>query len=357
MNIKNILSEEKINISNNQILDTQILDSQISDSQISDSQISDGQILDSQISDGQILDSQILDSQISDSQISDKVFGKIKKNVSFFEYDFIDITKNDLDLYQSNIKLFEYQISPKLNIFGNDHYINHGKDYFSFFRRLGSIYYFMIQYNEKNLLIGTSCAILRKYSYCTNTKKINIPFWYLCDLKIDKNHQGKNITIKLFKHMYHKYQLISKHCYFICLENNHAIMKIFNKINLSLQHKFITINLLIYAVDRNIMTIIEKLFICAYGYVSYISLCGKKNYITMNQEMAKIYHLQHGKFAEKGQELKNLPEKSIIAFCFPSGCQLEIIMNDLKILPINKAHILSTNMEFFDWHDILTSDI
>ncbi|ANB50669.1 hypothetical protein [Powai lake megavirus] len=326
MNIKNILSEEKINLPNN--IDCHL----ISDTNMSDNQISDG-------------------------QISDKVFEKIKKNVSFFEYDFIDITKNNLDLYQSNIKLFEHQISPKLNIFGNDYYISHGKDYFSFFKRLGSIYYFMIQYTEKNLLIGTFCAILRKYSYCTANRKINIPFWHLCDLKIDKNHQGKNITMKLFKHMYHKYQLISNRCYFICLENNHAIMKIFNKINLCCKDKFITTNLLIYVVDHNIMAIIEKLFICAYGYVSYISLCGKKDYITMNKEVTKIFHLQHGKFAEKGQELKNLPENSIIAFCFPSGCQFETIMNDLKILPINKAYILSTNMEFFDWHDILTSDI
>lgn len=353
MDIENILSEEKLILSNNAVCDL------VSDNQISDNQISD-KILDDQIPDeipNNISDNQISDKILDNQTLDDQVFDKIKKSVSFFEYDFIDITKNDLDIYQSNIKLFEYQISPKLNIFGNDHYINHGKDYFSFFRRLGSIYYFMIQYTEKNLLVGTACAILRKYSYCTTNKKINIPFWYLCDLKIDKNHQGKNITIKLFKHMYHKYQLISKRCYLICFENNQAIMKIFNNINLYLRHKFATTNLLIYAVNHSVMTIIEKLFICAYGDISYLSLRGKKDFIIVNQDIPQYFHLQHGKFAEKGEELKNLPEKSVIMYCFPSGCQFESIMNNLKILPVNKAHILSTNMEFFDWHDILTSDI
>ncbi|AZL89296.1 hypothetical protein QKC54_gp0534 [Megavirus baoshan] len=368
MDIKNILSDNEIldKVSDNQTLDkvpdNQNLD-KVPDNEILN-KVPDNEIL-NKVPDNEILnkvpDNEILN-KVPDNQNLDKVpdneiLNKIKKSVSFFEYDFFDISKNDLNLYQSNIKLLEYQISPKLNIFGNDHYVYHGKDYFSFFRRLGSIYYFMIQYAKKNLLVGTACAILRKYSYDTANKKINIPFWYLCDLKIDKKHQGKNITIKLFRHMYYKYQLISKHCYFICFENNHAILKIFNKINSSLQHKFTTTNLLIYAVNHNIMTIIENLFICAYGYISYLSLSGKKDFITMNQEIPQYFHLQHGKFAEKGKELKNLPKNSIILFCFPSNCQFESIMNDLKILPVNKAHILSTNMDFFDWHDILTSDI
>ncbi len=75
---------------------------------------------------------------------------------------------------------------------GNDFFeIDHGKNYFAFFQRLGEMYYYVIQ--EDNEVGAVACGIIRKLAH----KKSTVKAWYLCDLKIKKEWRGRNLTTYL----------------------------------------------------------------------------------------------------------------------------------------------------------------
>ncbi|AFX92629.1 hypothetical protein CE11_00603 [Megavirus courdo11] len=84
MDIENILSEEKLILSNNAVCDL-VSDNYAQNNQISDNQISD-KILDDQIPDeipNNISDNQISDKILDNQTLDDQVFDKIKKALVF----------------------------------------------------------------------------------------------------------------------------------------------------------------------------------------------------------------------------------------------------------------------------------
>lgn len=304
-----------------------------------------------------------------------KINHKIKKQVSFFKYNFIDLDDGDLELYNPNLKLFELKMLQKYSLGSDSFYIDHGKDYFAFFRRLGHVNYLIIQHDEEKIIIGTSCAILRKYSKDGTNNKITgsksvtpklvtaISFWYLCDLKIDIAHRGQDLTSKLLAHMAHKFITKCHRGYLISMDpGSKQIIHIFKNMDkiipVGIPSNTLT-KLLIYSVNKQVMTDLERFFKCAFGDVTYLSLDGIKDLIlTSTNKTMKVYHLQHGRYASpNGILLDMMPEESMCMFCFPKNSPLEMILNNLNIKTDITATIMSWSMKFFDWHDILTSDI
>lgn len=287
---------------------------------------------------------------------------KPMKHVTFFKYNFIDLEEDELDFYNINLKLFEIKLQQKYP-FGLDYFtIDYGNNHFTFFKRLGNIHYIIIQHIEKKFIVGTVCVILRKYPHRDQDMQNNeILFWYLCDLKIDINHRGQNLTIKLFKHIIDKY--MRKYCrgYLITMNpDSQHFFHIFNNMNKYISLKFTHTKLLIYSVPINIMREIEKYFTCVYNDISYLSLAGTKDLIlTSTNKSMELYHLQHSIFASKNgvKKLNELPENAIIMFCFPKNSPFQIIFDNLNIKTKFTASIISWGMNFFDWHNILTSDI
>jgi len=307
---------------------------------------------------------------------------KPKKKVTFFKYNFLDLNGSILELYNPNLKLFELKTLQKYPLGHDSFIIDHGKDYFAFFKRLGEINYLIIQDNDNKTIVGTACAIIRKYFVLplsseisqTNdtgnkiitdkTKKHNIgkiSFWYLCDLKIDEAHRGQNLTSKIFMNMYHKYMCRCHRGYLISMDpNSTQIIHIFNKIDKILHTNNIQTKLLIYSVSIIVMKEIERFFNCMFGDISYISLAGTKDLIlTSTNKPMEIYHLQHSSFAAISgtKKINDIPENSTVMFCFPKNSPLEKILDDFNIKTDISATIISWSMKFFDWHNILTSDI
>ncbi|BCS83240.1 hypothetical protein QLL95_gp0883 [Cotonvirus japonicus] len=243
---------------------------------------------------------------------------KIKKNVTFFPYNIIDISEKNTE---SNQKFT--------------------------FKNLGVLYTLLIQHNDSREIVGRANIILREYVFNLEklVKKIN--FWYFCDINIDQNHHGQKIINFLFNFIHNKLKLTSKIGYFISPDPvNDQTFHILKKCEKIFNEKFATIKILIYSVTKQQLLMIEKYFKCAYGNVSYLL-------------MDKLYHLQHSRFAasENIINIELIPELSIIMFCFPVESTLENILNDLDIKPKKKVSIFFIGMKFFDWHEILTSDI
>ncbi len=112
-------------------------------------------------------------------------------------------TQKEFEEYSDRLKMFEKNFDYPL---GEQRFlIQHGQDsilYFDFFKRLGEVFYFVIE--DKNQIIGAGCAVLRTINYQGYDEKI----WYLCDFKILKEYrqQGllKRITLKYFISSYLK---------------------------------------------------------------------------------------------------------------------------------------------------------
>lgn len=298
---------------------------------------------------------------------------KPKKKVSFFQYNFVNLENNELDLYNPNLKLFELAMSQKYSM-GNDSFtIDHGKDYCAFFKRLGDINYFIIQHIDQKNIIGSACAILQKYQLSCSLPAIKkeLTFWYLCDLKIDKQHRGQNLTTKLFTQMFFKFVRKSHRGYLITMDpGSQQIIHIFNNMKKLFSSSISLTKLLIYTVSLSTMKEIERFFTCAFGDISYLSLQGTKDLIlTSTNKPINLYHLQHKtkinstsgtppvSESENNKKINELPEDATIMFCFPKNSSLEIILNSYNIKTDITATIMSLAMNFFDWHDILTSNI
>lgn len=97
-------------------------------------------------------------------------------------------TESDYAKYSKELQEFESQFEYPL---GADRFkIIHGrqsKDYFSFFKKLGRVYYFVVENNTQ--VVGVGCAVLRTNKSQASTQK----YWYLCDFKIAKGHRGKGL--------------------------------------------------------------------------------------------------------------------------------------------------------------------
>lgn len=282
-----------------------------------------------------------------------------KKNVTFFPYEFLELAGDNLKLYNPNLILFDLQVSQKYSL-GLDSYLNnYGTNYFAFFERLGQVNCFIIKHIDSKIIIGSVCIIFKNHiSYHKKTKR-KLHYWYICDLKIDNKHRKQGLTIKLFEHIYHRFSLISQRLYLIAMDpDSQQIIHIINKlqptIHFKFKHKYKLTKLLIYTVPVIIMKEIERYFTCIFNKITYLALAGVKDMVLSSTgKSMNLYHLQHD---NRGKKLMDVPEDVSIMFCFPKDSPLEDIMNSHDIRTDITATIISWSMNFFDWHDVLTSD-
>lgn len=98
----------------------------------------------------------------------------------------------DFQKYSKELQNFESQFQYPL---GADRFkIIHGRqahNYFSFFKKLGKVYYFVVE-NDSSV-VGVGCAVLR----INKTQAGQQKYWYLCDFKIAPGHRGKGLLKSL----------------------------------------------------------------------------------------------------------------------------------------------------------------
>tara|TARA_Y100001960_G_scaffold331182_1_gene427378 strand:- start:5834 stop:6694 length:861 start_codon:yes stop_codon:yes gene_type:complete len=116
--------------------------------------------------------------------------------------------KNEEDFKRYSPILQEFEKEFNYLLGSRQYTIAHGKetgDYFSFFKRLGDIYYFIIQ-DENNKVVGVGTNILKTITDNNETYK----YWYLTDFKFTKEYRKtgllKKILIKYFLSTYLKCQ-------------------------------------------------------------------------------------------------------------------------------------------------------
>ncbi len=143
---------------------------------------------------------------------SKMLFGALCSFVVGTPYDVIRLTPEDRahPVVQKKLKAFEASFTYPFSDTENFR-IEHGKDgdYFSFFKRLGEVSYYVVMNNEDRVvkkmvngvstdvelrageIAGAVCLVLRTMKTLSGEYK---NYWYICDLKVAEKYQGEHIA-------------------------------------------------------------------------------------------------------------------------------------------------------------------
>lgn len=260
-----------------------------------------------------------------------------------------EIKKNQRHLYQEQISRLEKMANYPL---GNDSfYIDHGKDYFAFFDRLGETHYFACTIN--NEIVAVAAGIVRQLS-----KK----GFYLCDLKVHPKYRRKKIPLKILSHAALRYYLKCPRGYAIAMdkenqkENRTAkLLEHFRWLKISPIEK-----LHLYSFNYEEMLMHRKLIEEHKGKISFLSLQGVKDLILDSTKLPmKLLHIQYGDKRENTDEQLTIePQRDYVhMIALVSNDSLKKEFDKLKIHSTSTATIIEHNLKNTDWSFIRTSDI
>ncbi len=262
------------------------------------------------------------------------------------------LRESDWEIFQDRIADLGKGTSYPL---GGDRFeIDHGKNYFAFFTRLGKLHYYVVLDGEK--VIAVAAAILRQIQPIGSEKPKKV--WYLCDLKVRPESRGQYIPFKMFVCAFPKHYLLCPRGYAISMDtgigrkNLVALMLTrFPLVPISIATK-----LGIVSLDCERMRSVEPVLREYLGSVSYLSLEGKKDIILEStQSPMPLLHVQFGHCAQQGypEPLDGYTHM----LCAPIDDPLLKALSYQAIYPSATATVIHHRMEDWDWRFILTSDI
>lgn len=266
-------------------------------------------------------------------------------------------TTEQLYRYHKQIKTFENKMSTwyPLNLV-EEFRIDHGNNYYDFFRRMGKIYMNIVLDKNKKI-IGTFSGVLR------NINNINI--WYLCDLKIDYKHRGNMLTLQIIMNSL-RLRNITKKFYAVSMNNGDSlnkVVKLANKISKSTYIKIKTETMYIYSVESSKMEKIKNILELYKGPLYYVNINKLKSLIlrSTNKSM-NLYHvnfLKNINYTKNGNEqIFSTPIDGTIMFCFHKKDNINNILKMNGIITDTSATIIH-NLDFepSEWDFIQTSEI
>ncbi|NMG59548.1 GNAT family N-acetyltransferase [Geitlerinema sp. P-1104] len=233
---------------------------------------------------------------------------------------------------------------------GDDFFkIEHGKNYFAFFDRLGEVDYYIALDGDRLAAVGA--GIFRQIPNYG-------PAWYLCDLKVVPEYEHRNLSSRILRFAVNRGIKRCDRGYVIFMNfsdnHPHRLVRIYQCLRWVEFDETIRLN--IYHFDCDRITRLEPLLIKHRGPISYLSLKGIKDLrVQSNGQILPLLHVQWGATHDHGHP--NPVPGSTHMFCAPDGDPLAMALNDQGIQPNATATIVSQNMDDSNWQFILTSEI
>lgn len=235
--------------------------------------------------------------------------------------------------------------------YGDDFFkLNHGKDYFAFFERMGEPLFHVAL--DENRVVACAAGILRTLKIENKTVRA----WYLCDLKIHPEFRGRQITTKLFRKNLFRNYLKCRRGYAISMNpatGENRVVKLLKR----LPHIPVGYagKLNFYSFSKDEAASIQENLETELGKISYLSLRGVKELIMKSTDSPlPLFHIQHGAMAADGIESPS--ENGTYMICaFENGRLDNMLKNRFPISAT--ASILAHRLRSKDWNFILTSDI
>lgn len=264
----------------------------------------------------------------------------------------VRIRPEERSRYQQRLADFEAHFTYP---YGSDRFaLDHGRDYYAFFDRLGEVHAHAFVADET--LIGMGIAVLRRVPFRRGERPRSA--WYLCDGKTHPDHRGQKLSFRAGTRRFLPTYLRCPRGYAISMNpgdgSENGVVR--HALRFRLARLSVAGILGIYSFDAGAMREIEPLLIQHRGPVSYLSLEGKKDLIMQSTKARlPLIHVQFGPCAEQGA-----PEPSdghTHMFCAHEGDALHRDLGALGITPSATATIIAHRMDRCDWQFVLTSDI
>lgn len=238
---------------------------------------------------------------------------------------------------------------------GDDFFqIDHGTDYFAFFDRLGEVNYYTALDSQRVAAVGA--GVLREIPY--RQSDATRPAWYLCDLKVHPDYQGRHLSLRILSHAICQNIRRCTHGYTISMNPGDGSPNRYVRVleRLSLVKFSCTVTLGIYSLDAATMRATEPLLVKHRGKISYLSLLGVKDLrLQSTGQTLPLLHVQWGATAHHGIS-EPIPGYTHM-FCVPANDELALWLAKEEIYPNATASVVSHGMDDSDWRFILTSDI
>lgn len=231
---------------------------------------------------------------------------------------------------------------------GDDHFrIDHGCDYFAFFKRLGSPIPVVASLDGE--LIGAFTAVLRHIG--------DYEFWYLCDLKVVRRHAHLGTAPKLFEAWASRFLTPEQPVFGVSMDQAPDS----NRLVRSLRRRrgpiaFEAQPLCLFSLSHEqwlrAADAVERIL----GPVQWFDPNGVKDIVLESTgRPMPLLHGQHGPLAHANRD--DPRAGSTHMFCLPTNDALVGQLRGLGLDPNATATVLHHNCEHMDWRHLLTSDI
>ncbi|OJW12432.1 MAG: hypothetical protein BGO44_10250 [Legionella sp. 39-23] len=231
--------------------------------------------------------------------------------------------------------------------------IDHGEDYFAFFERLGTLYYYVLV--DKDRVAGVVATVLRTLPSHMGLKKI----WYYGDLKIHPDYRGRHLPIKMAYQIYLRHFLICWNGFGISMNpasGGNRIKKLSQRFKWVPVRADTQINL--FSLDHAAMQKAQPLLEQHRGAVRFLSLEGIKDLIlTHDQSRIPVLHAQFGDLGETTGHEREPQEDHIHMFCAVSTDPLVAELEQMQLVPSSTITLLNHGKKLHNWDWILTSDL
>jgi len=261
----------------------------------------------------------------------------------------IRLTAETFPIYQERIAALEKIAWYPL---GEDSFqIDHGRDYFAFFRRMGQLEYYICVDGDEVAAVGA--GVLRS----------SPKGWYLGDLKVHLKYRGQRLPLKMLSKAFLPNYLRCRRGYAISMNPSdgspNRIVRLLQNFRWAPIH-FAT-KLWIYSLDTQAMRHCEPILRAHRGPVGYLSLQGIKDLILKSTGAPlPLIHVQFGPNAD--HRIREPVPGATHMFACPDGDALQSALAAAGINPTASASIVHHGMnrlspKGLDWNFVLTSEI
>lgn len=233
---------------------------------------------------------------------------------------------------------------------GDDRFrIDHGRDYFAFFERLGEVRFYAVLAGSEVVAVGA--GVLRTVH--------GHRAWYVCDLKVHPDHQGRRIPYLLFRSAFLRNWLRCRRGYGISMNPGDGRPNRVAAITARWWWTPIRLGpeLLIWSLDADaaarVTPVVERLR----GPLSWLSLAGVKDIVLESTgKPMPLLHAQPGDPQPAGARSEVQPG-AVHMVCAPRGDALADALLAMGLPKPATATILHHRMHGADWRFVRTSDI
>lgn len=236
--------------------------------------------------------------------------------------------------------------------YGTDSFqIDHGKDYFAFFNRLGRVFFHAAVVGDS--VVACGCGILRIFPSAGVLKRV----WYLCDLKVHPNFRHRGIPGRLLRKKLFTNLLLCRRAYTISMNPASGRNKVLDVIERFPWVPFRQIGTLCFyqLTLEQVQILLPEINQVVGDEIRFIRLSGVKDIVlNSTNEAMPLFHAQYGPIASPSAMPAHADGQYM--FCCSEDSVLHTTLNR-HYSPSATASVLGfrINKEIFRY--ILSSDV